>query len=93
MDALYSKISDQRYDEKTKLRISYSILNSMGSIKYFEPCIKRYLYSQLQTKFLLIPANEWDYALFMPFDRFETNGSRINKDIVHKDSRKKIYGV
>lgn len=92
MDALYDTVTDQRYDENTKLRLSYAILNGASKFRYFEPCIKRYLYSQMQTKYLLIPANEWDYALFVPFERFETQGSRINKDIVFRDSRKKIYG-
>jgi hypothetical protein len=93
MDALYDKLSNQRYDETTRLKISYDILNSASRYKFFRPCIKRYLYSHLQTKFLLIPANEWDYALFIPFEQFEKNGSRINKEIVYRDSRNKINGV
>jgi hypothetical protein len=93
MDALYDKVSNKKYDETTRLRISYEILNGASRYRYFRPCIKRYLYSHLQTKFLLIPANEWDYALFIPFERFEKQGSRINKEIVFKDSRSRINGV
>jgi hypothetical protein len=93
MDALYDKVSNKNYDETTRLRISYEILNGASRYRYFRPCIKRYLYSHLQTKFLLIPANEWDYALFIPFERFEKQGARINKEIVFRDSRSKINGV
>ena len=93
MDALYDRVSNKKYDETTRLKISYEILNSASRYRYFEPCIKRYLYSHLQTKFLLIPANEWDYALFIPFERFEKQGMRINKEIVFRDSRTKINGV
>jgi hypothetical protein len=93
MDALYDRVSNKKYDETTRLKISYEILNSASRYRYFEPCIKRYLYSHLQTKFLLIPANEWDYALFIPFERFEKQGMRINKEIVFRDSRAKINGV
>jgi hypothetical protein len=93
MDLLYRELSDTRYDENTRLRLTYAKLVKMSSMKIFEPCVKRYLYSQLQTKFLLIPANEWDYALFMPFERFESQGKRINKNIVFNDSRGQIYGV
>jgi hypothetical protein len=93
MDSLYKEISDTRYDENTRLRITYAKLSALAGTKLFEPCIKRYLYSHMQTKFLLIPANEWDYALFMPFERFETKGGRINKNVVFKDSLGKIYGV
>ena len=90
MDALYDKTSNNNYDESTRLKISYDILNGASKYKYFRPCVKRYLYSHLQTKFLMIPANEWDYALFIPFEQFEKNGSRISKDIVWKDSIGKI---
>ena len=80
MDALYNLVSNQNFDEKTKLRMSYDILNAASRYKYFKPCIKRYLYSQLRTRFLLIPSNEWDIALFLPLERFTTNKSIVFRD-------------
>jgi len=80
MDALYNLASNGNFDEKTKLRMSYDILNAASRYKYFKPCIKRYLYSQLRTRFLLIPSNEWDIALFLPLERFTTNKSIVFRD-------------
>lgn len=80
MDALYSLASNQNFDEKTKLRMSYDILNSASRYKYFKPCIKRYLYTQLRTRFLLIPSNEWDIALFLPLERFTVNKINVYRD-------------
>ena len=80
MDALYNLVSNQNFDEKTKLRMSYDILNAASRYKYFKPCIKRYLYSHLRTRFLLIPSNEWDIALFLPLERFTTNKSIVFRD-------------
>lgn len=80
MDSLYNLVSNQNFDEKTKLRMSYDILNSASRYKYFKPCVKRYLYSHLRTRFLLIPSNEWDIALFLPLERFTTNKSIVFRD-------------
>lgn len=86
MDNLYPLINNEKYDETTKLRMSYKLLNSAARYKYFKPCIKRYLNSHVASKFLIIPANEWDIALFLPLDRF----TKQNKNTVYKDSRRII---
>jgi hypothetical protein len=80
MDALYNLASNQNFDDRTKLRMSYDILNSASRYKYFKPCIKRYLYTQLRTRFLLIPSNEWDIALFLPLERFTVNKASVYRD-------------
>lgn len=89
MDSLYSLLNNDRYDETTKIRASYAFLNSAARYKYFKPCVKRYLYSHVQSKFLLIPANEWDIALFLPLERF----AKKTKTQVHRDSRAFINGI
>ena len=86
MDLLYDTVNNQRFDETTKIRTSYKILNSAARYKYFKPCVKRYLYNHLTTRFLLIPANEWDIALFLPLEGFV----KTTKNNVFKDSRRII---
>jgi len=81
MDALYNLTSDARFNDKTRLKMSYDILNNSSKYKYFKPCVKRYLFSQMQTRFLVIPSNEWDIALFLPLERFT-----VNKSVVYRDS-------
>lgn len=89
MDQLYELTNNEKFDDTTKLRASYSFLNSASRYKYFKPCVKRYLYSHVTTRFLFIPANEWDVALFLPLERF----AKQNKNSVYKESRYKINGV
>jgi hypothetical protein len=89
MDNLYSLTNNTRYDETTKIRASYELLNSAARYKYFKPCVKRYLYSHVQSKFLLIPADEWDVALFLPLERF----TKKTKNQVFRDSRAYINGI
>lgn len=89
MDALYETANNKKYDETTKLRISYDILSKASKFKYFKPCIKHYLNTQVRSRFLYITPEEWDIALFLPTERFQ--GAR--KDKVWKDSRQMIFGA
>lgn len=70
MDSLYNTINNQKYNETTKLTISYKILAGASRFKYFEPCLKRYLTSQVRSKFMYISPKEWDMALMLPTERF-----------------------
>lgn len=88
MDNLYGLINNQNYDETTKLRLSYDLLNGSAKFRYFRPCLKRYLNKQVQSKFVYIDPKEWDVALFLPLHRFQ--GATAAQ--VHKDSRKIIRG-
>lgn len=86
MDSLYSVVSNKRYDEGTKVRISYDILKGATKYRYFKPTFKHYLNEYVNSQFLEIPSSEWDIALFLPTERFE----KANKSRVFADSRKAI---
>lgn len=86
MDGLYDIVNNEKYDESTKLKLSYNILKSAAKFKYFKPCIKRYLTKQLRSRFLYVYPSEWDMALFLPLERFDG----ATKQSVWKDSKKLI---
>lgn len=88
MDGLYDITTNNRYDESTKLRISYDLLSGAAKFKYFKPCVKHYLTGQVRSRFLYVYPSEWDIALFMPLERFQG----ASKATVFKDSRKIIRG-
>jgi hypothetical protein len=86
MDALYDTATNQRYDNSTVLRINYKILSSAAKYKAFKPCVKKYLKSQMRSRFIKIDSVEWDIALFLPIAQFSGGG----KNKVYADSRKTI---
>ena len=88
MDALYDTANNTRYDETTRLRISYKILDKAAKYREFRPCVKRYLTSQVSSRFLYVYPAEWDIALFLPTERFVGAA----KTTVFADSRKAIRG-
>jgi hypothetical protein len=71
MDALYDVANNDKYDETTKLKFNYNILNSASKYKYFAPCVKHYLSEQVRSRFLYVYPSEWDVALFLPLERFQ----------------------
>ncbi len=86
MDALYDTATNTRYDESTRLRLNYNILSGAAKYRYFKPCVKHYLTSQLRSRFLYVYPSEWDIALFLPLERFQG----ASKTKVFADSRKSM---
>jgi hypothetical protein len=70
MDALYTLRNNNKYDDSTKLQISYEILTGASKFRYFAPCFKRYLYGHVQSNFLYVSPENWDKALMLPTERF-----------------------
>ena len=86
MNALYSTLTNKKYDDTTKVKISYSILQSASKYRYFKPMLKKYLRSHVRSQFLEVQVNEWDIAIFLPTESFR----KADTGRVWEDSRKKI---
>ena len=88
MDALYMTINNKRNDTTTKLRITYEIMKSSSRMRYFKPCLKRYLAGHVLQKFIYIDPKDWDKALMLPTERFV----KQSKQYVHTESVRSIRG-
>lgn len=88
MDSLWKLASGPATDEKTRLNMSYGILQSAARNQYFKPCVKHYLNKGLTSNLVVIPATEWNVALFLPLERFQ----KASASKVHQDSRRIIRG-
>jgi hypothetical protein len=86
MNALYSTLTNKKYDDTTKVKISYSILQSASKYRYFKPMLKKYLRSHVRSQFLEVQVNEWDIAIFLPTESFR----KADTGRVWEESRKKI---
>ena len=88
MDALYDITNNDRYDETTKMKMSYGVLKGASKFKLFKPTFKRYLSSQVRSRFVQIEPAEWDIALFLQSEQF----IGASKTKVWADSKKIIKG-
>ena len=86
LDNLSSTLNNANYNETTKLKINYDYLSRASRAFQAMPCIKRYLYSNITSRFLEISADEWDIAALLPVENF----MGANSTKVYSDSRKKF---
>lgn len=86
LDTLSEFASNSKYDETTRLRLSWRKLKTIGVAFKANPCVKRYLFKHVDSRFLEITADEWDIAALLPFQNFK--GASANK--VYNDSRNKF---
>lgn len=85
MGALLDLVTNES-DASARAQVSWKILNNSAKFPGVSPCVKHYLTSHVQSKFLNIPADQWLAASMMPIEQF--HGS--NKSSVFADSRRNI---
>jgi hypothetical protein len=76
LDELLGTTNNKRYDETTKFKINYQILQSVKNLKYFKPCFKHYLTKHVDSSIALVEAPEWEIAVFMPTEQFNKKSKR-----------------
>jgi hypothetical protein len=86
LDQLSEYATNKNFDIRTRLRLSYDLLRRASKAYQATPCIKRYLFSHVQSRFVEIFADEWDIAALLPAENFV--GASTSK--VWSDSRKKF---
>lgn len=86
LNKLSTYLTDDHYDETTRFRLSYDLLKGAGNIPEFVPCVKRYLYTHIESRFLEISSNEWDIACLLPTEFFK----KATKERVHRLSQEAI---
>lgn len=88
LDALLELTNNNRYDETTKFKATYQMLQRAARFKYFKPCVKHYLADHVRSRFAKVLAPEWEIAVFLPTADF----AKANKNRVYADSRRIING-
>lgn len=86
LDALLDNLTNKRYDESTRFRLSYEMLKGASKLRAFRPCFKRYLSAHVRSRFAKVEAPEWEIATFLPTADFE----KASKTEIYRDSRRKM---
>lgn len=86
MDTMPGK--GENLDEKSKLRMRYSLLSKARRFRQFAPCLKHYLSDHVKSRISQVYAPDWQTAIFLPTEHF----AKANKVKVWKESQK-IYST
>ena len=86
LDGLMEIVNNKRFDETTQFQLSYQFLKSTSKMRYFKPCFKHYLTSQVEGQLSYIPPPEWEIATFLPAAQWQKGG----QSQAYRDARKMI---
>jgi hypothetical protein len=86
MDELNKIKTDRKFDNNTKLKVTYQLLSSTNRFRYFKPCFKRYLWTHVRSKFIRVESAEWELVAFLPLQQFEKSG----QEQIWRDSARKV---
>lgn len=79
-------------DFQPVIRVRYDQMLAAETLRYFRPCIRRYLYKKMSPNMAIIGPHLWDQALFLPTDKFMStkNKEPYARQMVWEHSRKII---
>jgi hypothetical protein len=77
--------TDKKITEKTRIEISWQILNSSSKYLAATSCVKHYLNDHLRSRFLKINYNDWITASMLPVESFR----KVKKEKVWQETKKK----
>ena len=84
LDSLLDITNNNKFDQSTKMKMTYAFVKSQTQLRFFKPCFKHYLSSNLASPLLLIEPQDWEIAIFLPTESFR----KVAKESVWKESRK-----
>ena len=83
--SLYEIAIENDNDDEQRVLLSYQLIKSVSSLRYAEPCVKRYLFKHIESRISEIPMDYWDMMVMLPSQRFN-----VNANMVYADSREKF---
>ena len=88
LDKLSETLNNKKYDETTRYKLSYQLLNGVKKYREFGPCFKHYLTNHVDSKIVRVEPSEWEIAIWLPTEQFRGK----NKSHVWGNSRKQFGG-
>ena len=85
LEELYKYSTDEELEEGVRFKLTYELLKSVSKLKYGIPCVKRYLWSHIDSRIQRVLPEHWDVVSMLPLQRFNTNANTV-----YADSRRKF---
>lgn len=76
MSRLMEYANNKSFDENTRIKYSWQLINGVSRFKEAEPCVKRYLMGHVRTQFIEVHGQDWHTAMMLPVESFQ--GSHKN---------------
>lgn len=85
MDALYDLKSTRGMTDRTRLKVTYDVLNGAAKYRLFRPTVHRYLGKHIRSSLVEVRPDHWDMALFLPVHDFaKASASKVWTDSMRR---------
>lgn len=86
LDQLLIFKNNSKFDDTTKIKYSWALIDGVSKFDAAKPCIKQYLSNHVRSQFRQVDSNDWATAMLLPVERFVG----ASKQQVWADSKKII---
>lgn len=86
LSQLLNLTEDKTLTETTRLRLQWKLLNNAARFPGVHACVKRYLYTQINSRLMRIHPTDWKKSIMLPIDNFV----KASRQKVYSDSRSKM---
>lgn len=84
LDALLSFKTNSKFDYSTKLKFNYALLDGVAKYRFAKPAVKQYLFTQMRSPLVEIPAFDWFSAMMIAPPRFTKSQEKVWMDSLRK---------
>jgi len=86
LDNLLVYANNKRFDDTTRIKYSWALIDGVSKYQAAKPCVKQYLSGHVRSQFRQVLSKDWATAMLLPVERFVG----ASKQEVWSDSRKII---
>jgi hypothetical protein len=70
LDRLLIFKNNSRFDETTRIKYSWALIDGISKYAAAKPCVKQYLNGHVRSRLRQINSNDWATAMLLPVERF-----------------------
>jgi len=86
LDGLMDITNNKKFDDTTRFKARYEMMNKVRTLRYYKPCFKHYLFAHVKSRLGRVAPTEWEIATFMP----TADWAKASGKQVYKNSREMI---
>lgn len=86
LDGLMEVTNNKKFDDSTRFRARYEMINKIKTLRFYKPCYKHYLFPHVKSRLARVAPTEWEIATFLPTADWAKSSARN----VYRQSREMI---
>jgi len=80
LGALMEQTNNDKFDDSTRFKARYQMINKVKSLKFYKPCYKHYLFAHVKSRLARVSPTEWEIATFLPTAQWnKASGKEVYK--------------